>query len=374
MAAWRVARVMGIPIEIHASWTIVFAFLGSSLSLGYFPLAYPGQSGLVYGILGVVTTLLVFASLLLHELSHSLVAREHNLPIARITLFIFGGVAHARGEPPGPRAEFRIAIAGPLASLLVALLARLVQEGARIGGLGQGLEAVLGYLYGVNLMLALVNLVPAFPLDGGRILRALLWSRTGSLLRATRWAARLGRGFAHLLILAGLFLVFFGPWLNGLWSVFLGWFLLQAAQGSEVNVELTETLRGLTVADVMEPQFLAVRREMPLDHFVDRYLTRSSQEVFPVMDGAVPLGVVGLSEIRQVAREEWPQTTVQSVRRPLEPLQLVAPSLPAMEAARRLAVTGTPLLVVEDGQLVGLVTARGLSRLIDIRREVLMAR
>lgn len=374
MAAWRVAKVMGIPIEIHASWTIVFALIGSSLSLGYFPWAYPGQSGLVYGILGVVTTLLFFASLLLHELSHSLVAREHNLAIARITLFIFGGVAQARGEPPGPRAEFRIAIAGPLASLLVAVLCRLVEEVGRMAGLGQGVEAMAAYLYGVNLMVALVNLVPAFPLDGGRILRAFLWYRTGSLLRATRWAARLGRGFAQLLIAGGAVLALFGTWLNGLWFVFLGWFLLQAAQGSEANVEMSETLRGLTVADVMEPQFLAVRRETALDHFVDQYLARSSQEVFPVMDEAAPLGVVGLNEVRQVPREEWSITTVQSARRPLEPLQLVAPSLPALEAARRLALTGSPLLVVDDGRLVGLVTARGLSRLIDVRREVLTVR
>src|SRR5690606_41789255 len=175
-------------------------------------------------------------------------------------------LAGMRGRLPSPLVVIRPP--RPPGSTLfpyTTLFRSLVQEGARIGGLGQGLEAVAGYLYGVNLMLALVNLVPAFPLDGGRILRALLWSRTGSLLRATRWAARLGRGFAHLLILTGLFLVFFGPWLNGLWFVFLVGFLLQAAQGSEVNVELTETLRGLTVADVMEPQFLAVRREMPLD-------------------------------------------------------------------------------------------------------------
>lgn len=371
MASLRVARVRGIPVEIHASWLIVFVLIGTSLSVNYFPLSHPGQTGLFYGLLGGLTTLLFFMSLLLHELSHALVAREHNLRILRITLFVFGGVAQMHGEPPSPRAEFRIAVAGPMASLLIGLAFRLLQQAGRIAGLGAAWDAATGYLYGVNVLLALVNLVPAFPLDGGRILRAFLWARMDSLLRATQWAARLGRGFAQLMIAGGLLLAMVGPWLNGLWILFLGWFLLQAARGSEAQVELSESLKGLSVADVMEPHFLTVRRELSLERFVQEYLTRSAQEAFPVVQDEIPLGVVGIEEVRRVPRPEWPTVTVQAARRPLEPAQVVTPMAPALEAARRLAAGGDPLLVISDGRLVGLVTEAGLRRLVALRKEIL---
>ncbi|BAS28953.1 site-2 protease family protein [Limnochorda pilosa] len=374
MPSFRLARVQGIPIEIHVSWLVVFALVSITLSLGYFPLNYPGLTGLFYGLLGLVTTLLFFTCVLLHELSHSLVAREHNLRIMRITLFIFGGVAHMQGEPPSPRAEFRIAVAGPMASLLIALTFRLVQEVGRMAGLGVALEALSDYLYWVNLLLALVNLIPAFPLDGGRILRAFLWARTGSLLRATRWAGLLGRGFAQVMMVGGLALGLFGPRLNGLWLLSLGWFLFQAARGSEGQVEVAESLRGLSVADVMEVRFLSVRRELPLDRFVEEYLLRHGQETFPVVQDGSPMGVVGLEEVRRVRREEWSTTTVQVARRPLEPHQVVAPGLPALEAARRLGEGGGLLLVVSEGQLLGVVTGSGLQRLVEVRRQILSQR
>ena len=367
--SFRIARIAGIDIDANVSWLVIVVLLTFSLAVSWFPVTVRGQSTLTYWVLGFIAALLLFVSVLLHELAHSLVARARGLPVKSITLFIFGGVSNLEREPQSPGVEFQMAIVGPLTSIVIGVVAFVA--GRLIGSNAILVAAVLGYLGFTNLLLGIFNLIPGFPLDGGRVLRSILWKVTGSLRRATRAAALVGQVIGYLLIFLGIFLFFGGDFVNGLWFGFIGWFLLQAAQAANSQVMLESIFKGVTVAQLMGPPPLTAPANISLQQLVDGYLLPHGVRAIPVVRGDQELaGLITLADVRHVPREQWPQTPVGYVMVPLERLHAVRPQQSLNDVLP--LMTGrdvNQLPVVDDaGRLVGILSRDAILRYVEIRR------
>lgn len=365
--SFRLFKVAGISVEVNISWLIVLVLLASSLALDWFPSAVPRQGVAVYWVLGFIAALLLFGSVLVHELAHSLVAKARGLPVKSITLFIFGGVSDLEREPQSPGVEFQMAFVGPLASLLiggVALLAGIVIDGS-----SRLVAATLDYLGIANLLLGAFNLIPGFPLDGGRVLRSIIWKATGSLRTATRWAAYVGQGFAYLLILFGIWLFFTGDIIGGLWAGFIGWFLLQAAQAENMQVMLESVFKGVTVAQLMSPAQITVLSNRTIQQLVDEYLLPHGIRSIPVMREDQLVGLVTLADVRRVPRERWQETFVSEVMIPVERLAVAHPAESLNEVLPRMAAPDVNQLpVVEGYRLVGMLSRDAIVRFVEVRR------
>jgi Zn-dependent protease/CBS domain-containing protein len=356
-SSFRVARLFGIDIEIHPSWLLILAFVAYSLSAGFFPDQYEDWSQLAYWTVGISAAILLFVTVLIHELAHALVAKRRGLDVPRITLFIFGGVSHLGRQPASAGEEFQIAAAGPATSLVIAALTGLA--GLAFSGVNEQLEATLFYLAFVNALLAVFNILPGFPLDGGRVLRSIAWKRTGSFRRATRIAAGVGEVFGYALIAAGFFLLLSGFLFNGLWFMFIGWFLLGAARGEAANLQLEGVLKHLTARDVMRPDFPSVTPGVPLQVVVDDYMVGQGERAVIVANGGAVLGILTVTDVRRVPRSEWRNTPAQAAMTPRERVITVVATTPAVEV---LVLLGEKRLnqvpVLEDGRMIGLVTRR----------------
>ncbi|HYK86182.1 MAG TPA: site-2 protease family protein, partial [Ktedonobacteraceae bacterium] len=318
----RIGKIAGITIYIHISWIIILVFLTLSLATDWFPQLYKGWSSSTYWIVGLLSALLLFVAVLLHELAHSLVARARGLPVNNITLFIFGGVSNIEEEPKSPGVEFQMAFVGPLVSLLIGIIAYLLDLAVRNGS---PLDAILGYLAVSNILLGIFNLIPGFPLDGGRVLRSIIWKASGSLRKATRATTIVGQFIAYLFILWGIWQFFGGNILNGIWIGFIGWFLLNAAQSANAQVMLQTMFKGVTVEKVMNPSPAIVPANISLQRLIDEYFLPQGLRSAIVMQGDLLAGLITLGDIRHVPREEWSQTPVGHAMIPLEKLHVVSP-------------------------------------------------
>ena len=351
----RVGKVFGIPIGLNYSWFIIFAMLSLSLATGYFPSNNPDWSTAGYWGAGVLASLILFGSVLVHELAHSVVALRWGIPVKSINLFIFGGVASIGREPDRPLAEFLIAIAGPIASFLLGLgffAARLVGEGLDL----EPLVALGAYLASINLSLALFNLIPGFPLDGGRVFRAVVWAITGDMNRATRWAATTGRAIALLMIVGGGIMILRGNWGSGLWLAFIGWFLESAASQSARQVSVREALQGYTAGDFATDGCQAVDSNTPLDWLVRDHVVPHGDDCFVVTQGQQAEGVATLGQIQQVPRQRWGWTPVRQIMTPMSNLKPVRTTDAAYSVLERMMSEGQALLpVTDDSRFVGLV-------------------
>ena len=361
----QVARVFGIPIYVHYSWVLVFALIAWTLATDYFPDRYPELAVTSYWARGLAASLLFFASVLLHELGHSLVAIRSGIAIESITLFIFGGVARLASEPRDGRTEFRIAAAGPLVSVLLAAIFAAVAKSGVFGGAS---GAVARYLATVNVVVAVFNLVPAFPLDGGRLLRGVLWRPLGKL-RATRLAAGAGTFFAYFLILSGAINLLRGAAVTGIWHVLIGWFLKEAAVSAYRQVRLDDALEGLVVADVMIRDVLTIPADLPLSEAVREHFGRTGFGAYPVVRGDTVVGLLCLRDVLQQPPEERQVTSVQAAMVPLTQDLTAQPDEPVTETVGRLgASTAGRLIVMENGRMVGLVTLRAVLRWLAMTR------
>lgn len=364
----RLFRIAGISIEVNVSWLIILALLTSSLALSVFPRIAAGYSVMTYWTLGLVAALALFASVLIHELAHSLVAKARGMPVKSITLFIFGGVSDIEREPQSPGVEFQMAIVGPLASAIIG--------GAAFGLLalvGNGnllLAAMLFYLGWANLLLAGFNMIPGFPLDGGRVLRSIIWKLSGNLQTATRWAARVGQGFALLLIIGGIWFFFTGDIVNGLWFAFIGWFLLQAAQAENTQVTMEALFKGVTVGQVMGPPPTSAQGDVPLQQLVDAYVLPHGIRSIPIMRGDMLIGLMTLEDIRRIPRERWPWTPASESMTPVGKLQMARVSESLNDALPRLVARDVNQLPVVDeaGRLVGMLSRDAILRYVEVRR------
>lgn len=362
-------KIMGIPIGIHISWVLIFVLLTWSLAGGQFPRQYPHWPAGLYWLIGLAASLLLFASVLLHELGHSAVALRKGLPVRSITLFIFGGVAQISQEPASAGTEFLVAVAGPAVSLALTFLFGLVWLVIR--PLSQPLGALSLYLTYINGSLAFFNLIPGFPLDGGRILRAALWAWQGDLRRATRVASFVGQGVAYLFIFIGLWQILSGRWLNGLWVAFIGWFLDNAAQASYKQVAVREMLAGHTVREIMNWDCPSISPELPLDQVVHNYILATGRRCFPITEDKQALGLLTIHHIKEIPRHRWAEVTAREAMTPLAQLLTIGPDEELWHALQEMTEEGVNQLpVVEGGRLLGMLGRDNVLSFLRTRAEL----
>ncbi|HEV2236105.1 MAG TPA: site-2 protease family protein [Ktedonobacterales bacterium] len=367
--SFSLGKNAGVRIDINVSWLVILVLLTVSLATADLPASATGYGAGAYWNAGVVASLLFFASVLLHELGHSLVARARGLPVSSITLFIFGGVSNLEQEPHSPGEEFVVAVIGPVISLVLGALLLLL--GLAVGRAQTLVAAVLVYVGGTNLLLGAFNLIPGFPLDGGRVLRSILWRTTGSLRTATRWAAWVGQGFGYLFILFGVLQFFSGNVFGGIWIGFIGWFLLNAAQTANRQVMVDSLLRGLTVRGVMAPPPTSVSADLSLQDLVDSHALPYGLRAIPVVAQERFAGLMTLADVRSVPRADWPQTPVGQAMVPLERLHAVSPEQPLNEVLPLMAERDVNQLpVVQEEHLVGMLSRDALLRVLAVRQSV----
>lgn len=356
LPSFRFGKLFGIPLEINPTWLIIFVLVATTLSFTYFPSAFPGRSPWVNTTSGIITALLFFASIVVHELSHSLVARTGGMKVEKVTLFMFGGVAQMKEEPAGPGREFAMAIAGPLASLLLAAVFFLAQVGLSGAGVSDVFWAPFEYLAVINLWVALFNMLPGFPLDGGRVLRAALWALTGDQLKATLWASRSGQFIGYAMVALAVLGVLQGS-LDLIWFGLIGWFIAMLAEASYRQQLLRTTLSGVPISTIMSPNPVVAPGNITLDHLVEEYFLGGRHSRYPVESAGSIVGLVSLSDVKQVPRDEWATTYVAEIAdRDLSRL-LVDAGEPAESVFARLSAPEPgALLVVQDGRLVGVLT------------------
>jgi Zn-dependent protease/predicted transcriptional regulator len=367
--SWRVGRIAGIEVRVDSSWVVIALLITYSMYLRTSVL-YPELSGGGAVALGILATVLFFGSVLVHELAHALVAQARGIRVQDITLFLFGGATRAKVESRGPGDEFLIALVGPLTSGLLAGLFGIV-AGLGRDLLSRPLAGTFGYLAWTNLLLAAFNLVPGFPLDGGRLLRAAIWKATGSLGRATRIASVSGQGVGWLLVAAGVAWLLAGDLAGGIWFAFIGWFLVQAARSSYQELQLQQLLRRVEAEEVMAGDLRRIPPEVSLQEAVDDYFMRYDHSGFPVEEQGRTIGLLTLRGVRRVPREQWPTRRVREHMVPLSDQVVVAPD------ARMDGVLGRledgeagRVLVAQDGEVVGIITPTDLTRWLRRRRTL----
>jgi Zn-dependent protease len=360
MAGFRAGRLLGFRIRIDYSWFVVLVLVTWTFASWQFPAEIPGLGRTVYLAMGLSGALLLFLSVLLHELAHSVVARSRGIEVAGITLFIFGGVAEMRQEPERPLDEFLLTIVGPLSSL--ALAAAFLALAYLLRAIGaESVAVVSGTLATLNLVLAVFNMVPAFPLDGGRVLRSILWKITGDAGRATKWSAWIGRGFGWLLIAYGVFLFLSGLQLAGVWGVLLGWFLTGAATSAARQAELRQSLTGIPIARALAGPTVFVEADISAEDLVEEYFLRLPATVFPVVQGGRVVGVVGVSDISGLSIDERPLTPLHRIMQPIGEVPAVEHDRPLVEILIGMrGASHDRVLVVSEGELLGVLTAEDL--------------
>jgi len=369
--AFRIGRVFGIDIEIDYTWFIIFFIIVIGLSTNWLAKYLPDVSVGLRWLIAALTTILFFASVLLHELSHSVVALRSGIKISGITLFLFGGMSKMTDEPKSPGVEFRMAIAGPLMSLVLAVFFFAAAFLLRSGPGGVVFSTVFRWLGIVNGMLAAFNLLPGFPLDGGRVLRAGLWYWKASLGDATRIASSFGQGIGLMMIVGGIFIFFTSGDFTALWLAFIGWFLMQAAQQSYRQLVLRQALSGVPVSSVMTQDLDVVPADITLDQVVQDFIMARNHPAFPVQDGDELLGLLCLNDIRSVPRDQWHVVTARQTTPPLSEKNTIAPSSDAWDALIRMSSEDCGrLVVIEDGRLRGIVSRTDIMRLMHHRLEL----
>jgi Zn-dependent protease/predicted transcriptional regulator len=369
--AVQLFEIFGFKLKVDPSWLLIAALIVWSLSTSYFPDALPGLTSTLYTVLGIIAMLGMFVSLILHELSHSLVARSYGLKVGGITLFIFGGVAELEEEPHDAKSEFLIAIAGPLMSLFLAGFfygaSSLTASGAEVGLVG----AVFGYLALINLVLAVFNMIPAFPLDGGRMLRAVIWQVTQDLLRATRIAARIGSAFGLFLMLAGALAVFSGGGIGGFWQILIGFFILNASNGSYQNLLVKAALRGKTARHLMSETVHTIDGAASIAELVDDVMLRHGVSFVPVLSGDTLTGYADTAGVRSVAKEGWGSHPVSGIMVPAGADNTVAPDTPLNKVFERMTASSRrKLMVVEGRRLIGVISLSDLMHHLALEQEI----
>lgn len=359
----------GVRVSINVGALGIMALLAVLLATVQFPLRYPGERGLAYAVAAVAAAILFLISILAHELAHAVAARRRGIEVEGITLWLLGGVSQLRGEPRTPRADFTIAVVGPLASLVLGVGFAAVAAGLAALRVHDLLFAVPAYLAGANLLLAVFNVIPATPLDGGRILRAVVWRATGDRTRAAVVAARSGRGFGYLLIVAGFVQVLVQGSLGGLWLALIGWFMVSAARLEESQTVAGRRLRGVKVADVMTPQPVTADGKEPLAAFIDRVVLHRPYASYPLVDSLGRLaGLVTLDRIRAVPSERRPWTQLAEVAYPPDAVPTARPEESLVDLLARMAEQATKRSVVvdDDARVIGVISPRDVNHAIRI--------
>ena len=364
-------RLFGFEVKIDWSWLILAGLITWSLAQGLFPGQIHGLPGWAYWVMGAVGALGILFSIIAHEFSHSLIARRFGMPIRQITLFVFGGVAQMDEDSPSPRAELFMAVAGPVASVLTGFLFWGILLAGTRAGWPLAVTAVLAYMRTINFILAAFNLVPAFPLDGGRILRAGLWKWMKDVRRATRIASRIGAAFGIALLVFGIFSVFRGNIIGGIWWVLIGLFLRSASQGSYQKLLVTQALRGEPVERFMSREVVTVEPQVTVQELVQGYVYRHHHKMFPVVRDGTLEGCVTTREIKEVPQGEWSLKTVGEIAAPCSADNSVSGDADTTEALAKMTRGAlSRLMVVDDGKLSGVIALKDIMRFLSLKLDL----
>jgi Zn-dependent protease/CBS domain-containing protein len=361
-------KIFQIPVRLDYSWFLLFILLTWLLAGNYYPAEYPNWPVAEYWILGAITAVMLFASVLLHELGHSVLALRNGIPVHSITLFVFGGVAQISKEPTRPLTDFLVASAGLAVSFGLAVLFVLLQP---VVAASAPLLALARYLAYINGMLLVFNLIPGFPLDGGRVFRSIVWGISGNFDRATLIAATLGRVIAFLFILLGVWLVFFGSFLNGLWIIFVGWFLESASTGEVRQQALRTLLAGRKVSQIMGRNYVSIPADISLQRLIDDHILGAGRRFFVVETAGVVAGVMTMHKLREIPRTEWPQTLVSRAMIPIEKTDWIGPDVELWDALRKMNEDGVNQLpVIADSRIQGVLSRENVVNFLQTLREL----
>jgi Zn-dependent protease/predicted transcriptional regulator len=364
-------KLFGFEVKIDISWFILALLITWSLAEGVFPHYFEGLSTPTRWIMGVGGAVGLFVSIVFHEFCHSIVARSQGLPMKGITLFVFGGVAEMEDEPPSPKAEFLMAVAGPASSIVLGAVFLAIYLGARGSGWPVPVSAVFIYLGIINIVLAAFNLLPAFPLDGGRILRSALWAWKKNIKWSTRLASGIGSAFGITLIVMGVLFFFTGNFVGGIWWVFIGLFLRGASQMSYQRLIMRKELEGEPLSRFMNENPVTAPSSISLEEFVQDYVYRHHFKMFPVVDGGTLLGCISIKQIKEIPREEWGSKTVADVADRCSSQNTIKADEDAMKALTTMNQTGNSrLLVVDDGHLVGIISLKDLLKFLSLKLDL----
>ena len=367
----KLFKVFGFEIKIDLSWIFIAVLIAWSLAIGYFPFRYKNLSTQTYWLMGIVGALGLFASIIFHELSHSLVARRFGIPMKGITLFIFGGVSEMGEEPPNAKAEFSMAIMGPVSSVLLALFFYGIYSQALRTNWSVPVIGTFHYLAGLNGLLAIFNLIPAFPLDGGRVLRAILWSLKNNFRWATRIASGVGSTFGFLMILLGLFNVIRGNFIGGIWWFLIGMFLQSSAKMSYQQLVIRKALECEVVRRFMVSDPTTVEPSITVQHFVEDYIYKYHFKMFPVVQADKLVGCISTKQVQGIPRDEWGRKTVRELLTECSTENTIKPQADAMEALSKMSRTGlSRLIVVEGDHAVGMITLKDMLKFLSLKVEL----
>jgi len=365
-------KLLGFSVRIDLSWVVIAALVTWSLATRLFPQSQEDLSGAAYWLMGAAGAIGLFGSIVFHEMCHSLVARGYGLSMRGITLFIFGGVAEMDEEPQSAKVEFMMAAAGPISSVLLAGFFLMVYFLGIAARWPVPIVEVIGYLWMINIMLAVFNLVPAFPLDGGRILRAVLWKWKDNIKWATRMATRLGSGFGLALIAYGIYqIILRNDLIGGFWLFLIGMFLRNAASRSYQQLLARQTLHGEPVGRFMQPEPVAVPPSISVEDFVERYVYVYHFKMFPVVDNGRLVGCLSTRDIKDIPREEWPMRSVGDVATRCSAENTISPAADSLEAISKMSRGGASRLMVTDGdRLVGIVSLKDMLKFLSLKIEL----
>ncbi len=364
-------KLFGFAVRADLSWLIVVVLVVASLSTGVFPHMVPGLAAGMYWAMGVAGAIIFFLSIVAHEFAHAMVARRFGIPMRGITLFVFGGVAEMDDEPPNARAELLMSAAGPATSVGIGILFFIADAVATITHASTMITSVLLYIGSTNIILAIFNMIPAFPLDGGRVLRSILWWRSGNVRTATRYASQAGSILGFILVIIGIISAFSGNLITGIWWFLIGMFIRNAALASYQQLIVRQTLEGEPVSKFMKPDPITVPRWISIEDLVNDYVYRYHFALYPVVDGDRLAGCITTQKIREVPREEWGRQTVGSIAEPCSDENTIAPQTEVVDALRRMHRNKqSRLIVVSDGKPVGILTLKDLLRFVAVKMEL----
>lgn len=363
-------RLFGFAVRVDASWFLILALI-TWLSSGTFRVRYPGLPVENYWMMGIAGAIALFASVVVHEFFHSIIARRHGIPMSGITLFIFGGVAEMDEEPPSAKAEFLMAIGGPAASIAIGIIFFFLYQAAKATWPIE-VVGVIRYLYSINWILAAFNLIPAFPLDGGRVLRSALWYWKGNLPQATRIAAGIGSAFAFILIALGILRLFMGDFFGAVWWFLIGMFLRSASDASYKQILVRTVFAGEPIRRFMKDDPVTVPPNIPVSTLVEEYIYKHHYRMFPVVEGSSRLlGCVTTNEVKNLPREQWATHTVLEIIRPCTEENTTSPEADAQQALNKMAKTGIgKLMVVKGDHLIGMISLKDLLGFLSTKMEI----
>jgi Zn-dependent protease/predicted transcriptional regulator len=370
-SSFKLFKVFGIEIRLDFSWFIVFALFVYYFGFNYFPAVLPGVNNGIIAIVTIITVILFFTSVLIHEISHSLVAKSKGTPVERITLFLFGGMAQIEKEPETPMSEFVMAIAGPAASFVLAIIFGMIWL---LTGQYEIIREPVRYLTIINIILGVFNMLPGYPLDGGRVLRSIIWKVTDNLKKATLIASTTGRVIGFLIIAVGIFFFFTGNFLNGVWLAFIGWFLQSSARMGYRQLIFETSVKGIKVVDIMNDDIVLVEKNISLQELIDEYFMKYRFGRFPVVEDLRSerfIGIISLHDIKSIEKQKWPEIRVGEIVKTVTENEKVNMSMEISEAIKKMGKSGLGHLVIMSGnKLKGIITKSDVMRFIKLQSEL----